>query len=256
MASTYIENTEQRKLLPAPEEHRPQRGRRTNVGENERYGSVLGGAALLLAGIARRGVSGLLLGVVGAAFIQRGFTGYCNLYHSLGINTAAGDRPGVPDNAGVKVERSVTIARSPEEIFTLWRNFSNLAKFMKHIERVDVIDDKRSHWVARGPGGRQWQWDAEIINEHPNSMISWESLPGAEIQNAGTVRFTPAPGGRGTEVRVVMEYNPPGGKLGFMLTKLFGESPEDQMDRDLFRLKQMLETGEIATTQGQPMGAH
>lgn len=259
MALTYTETSEQQNQQPAireREEEQRARGRKINVGENERYGSVIGGASLLLAAVARRGLSGALLGALGLAFIQRGVTGHCGVFQRLGINTAKSNRPGVPDNVGIKVERSVTIARPPEEIFRLWRDFSNLPKFMEHIQRVDIIDDKRSHWVARGPGGRQWEWDAEVINEHPDSMISWESLPGAEVQNAGTVRFNPAPGGRGTEVRVVLEYNPPGGVLGSMISRLFGESPEDQIDMDLLRLKQMLEAGEIATIAGQPAGAH
>ena len=225
-----------------------------NVGESERYGSIIGGLALILAGISRRGLGGLILGTFGVAIIQRGLTGHCPLYESMGVSTTRMERPGVPDNLGFKVERSITINRRPEEVYRFWRDFRNFPQFMPHIERIDLLDEKRSHWVTWGPRGRKLEWDAEIINEHPNQLIAWESLPGATVQNAGSVRFEPAPGGRGTEVRVSLEYNPPGGVLGALGARVFGEAPEEQIEEDLLRLKQVLEAGEVATTQGQPVG--
>ena len=220
-----------------------QRGRRkaVNVGKGEQYGSVLTGSGLIIAGLIRRGVGGLFLSGLGLALVQRGLTGHCSLYHSMGLSTAKSDRAGVPDNVGIKVERKITINRPQEEIFAFWRDFRNLPRFMKHLRRVDILDEKRSHWVAAGIAGGTVEWDAELINEHPNELIAWESLPGSKVGNAGSVRFSPAPDGRGTEVKVDLEYNPPGGILGALGARLFGEAPEQQVADDLLRLKKALE---------------
>jgi uncharacterized membrane protein len=113
------------------------------------------------------------------------------------------------------------------------------------------MEGDRSHWVAKGPLGIRVQWDAEIYNENPNEMIAWRSLEGADVDNTGSVHFTPAPPGRGTEVRVVLKYNPPAGKLGAGIAKLFGEDPKQQIRDDLRRFKQLVEAGEITTTEGQ-----
>lgn len=237
-----------------PEAPARKQARALNVGETERYASLIGGLALILAGVIRRGIGGLVLGGLGVAIVQRGLTGHCSLYQSLGMSTARQKRSGVPDNLGIKIERSITIKRPREEIFSFWRDFRNLSHFMNGIERIELSSEKCSHWVVKGPAGRTVEWDAEIINEHPNQLIAWESLPGAELQNAGSVRFEPAPGAWGTEVRVSLEYSPPGGILGALGAKLFGKAPEQQMEEDLSRLKQVLEAGEVATTAGQPVG--
>ena len=227
---------------------------RVNVGELERYGSVIGGTALVAAGLWRRSLGGALLSLIGGAFIYRGVTGHCEGYSALGLNTAEWQRPGVPDNFGTKIERTIAINRSPEEVFQFWRNLENLPQFMEHVESVQVLDDRRSHWRVKAPAGREVEWDAEIINEHPNELIAWQSLPGAEVQNAGSVRFENAPGNRGTIVKVALEYQPVGGALGAKIAKLFGEAPEQQIDEDLRRLKAILEAGEVPTTTGQPRG--
>lgn len=236
-------------------------GSEVNVGEIERYGSIIGGAALIAAGLWRRSIPGVLLSVLGGAFIFRGVTGHCDAYSKLGVNTAGTGngnhrrRGGVPDNKGTKVEKTIAINRAPDEVFKFWRNLENLPQFMTHVESIQVLDDKRSHWRVKGPAGKEVEWDAEIINEHENEMIAWQSLPGAEVQNAGTVRFETAPGNRGTYLKVALEFNPPGGVIGAAVAKLFGESPEQQMDEDLRRLKAILEAGEIPTTEGQPQGS-
>ena len=154
----------------------------------------------------------------------------------------------------VHITRAITINRSPEELFQFWRNFENLPQFMNHLESVEVKTDTRSHWVAKGPARSRVEWDAEIVNEHRNEMIAWQSCEGADLKHAGSVRFTPATGGRGTVVKVELKYDPPGGVLGNTVAKLFGESPEKQIATDLHRLKQFLETGEVARTEGQPAG--
>jgi uncharacterized membrane protein len=157
-------------------------------------------------------------------------------------------------SGGRTTRKVITINRPREEIYAFWRKLENLPRFMNHLKSVAVQTDGRSHWVAKGPMNRDVEWDAEIIGETPNEMIAWRSLPGATVENAGTVRFEPAVGGRGTVVRVDLRYKIPGGAIGATLAKLFGESPEKQIPVDLMRLKQLLETGEIARTEGQPAG--
>lgn len=160
----------------------------------------------------------------------------------------------LPAGEGIKVEDAVTINKPASELFTFWRNFANLPQFMKHLETVTVTDAKRSHWVAHAPLGKTVAWDAEIINERPGRLIAWQTLPGADVSSAGTVRFEHAPGERGTEVRVSLEYKPPAGKVGAVVAKLFGEEPQQQVSSDLRRFKQLMETGEVATLEGQPAG--
>ncbi len=148
-------------------------------------------------------------------------------------------------HGGLAYVNTITINRSPEEVYQFWRNFENLPRFMSHLESVHVIDERRSHWVAKGPAGMRVEWDAEITEDRPNQSISWRSLEDADVENYGTVRFEPAPGKRGTVVRVELEYNPPAGALGAGIAKLFGEAPEQQVKGDLYRLKQVLEIGEV-----------
>jgi uncharacterized membrane protein len=159
----------------------------------------------------------------------------------------------VPGNTGVKIIKSCTINRRPEELYQFWRHFENLPRFTKHLVSVTEKSEKESHWVAKAPGGPA-EWDAEIINEHPNSLIAWRSKPGTEVPNAGSVRFEFAPGGQGTEVTISLEYRPPVGALGRFVAKLHGEEPERQVEEDLRRFKALMEIGEIPTTEGQPVG--
>jgi uncharacterized membrane protein len=147
---------------------------------------------------------------------------------------------------GTKVEERVTINRPVLEVYRFWRNFENLPRFMDHLESVTVIDDTRSHWVAKGPAGTRVEWDAVIHQEFDDELIAWRSLPGSEINNAGSVHFTPSPDGRGTDVRVVLSYEPPAGKLGVAVAKLLGEEPSRQVADDLRRLKQVMDTGDTA----------
>src|SRR5438045_1728143 len=231
-----------------------------NVGQTERWASAIGGGALALYGITRGSVSGIALALVGAALVQRGYCGHCNLYEAIGYNSADdaslrnSENVSVPAGRGLKVEKSVTINRTPEELYQFWRNFENLPRFMNHLESVRVTGEGRSHWVAKAPAGSSVEWDAEIYNEKENEMIAWRTLEGADVASAGSVHFEPAAGGRGTTVRVVLKYDPPAGKLGAFVARLFGENPEQQIDEDLRRFKQLMETGEIATTEGQPSG--
>ncbi|HEV2705838.1 MAG TPA: SRPBCC family protein [Pyrinomonadaceae bacterium] len=151
---------------------------------------------------------------------------------------------------GTTVRKSLIINRSPEELYSYWRNFENLPRFMHHLESVRVTGEGRSHWVAKAPAGSSVEWDAEIVEDRPNELISWRSLEGADVDNSGSVRFETAPGGRGTIVRVEMQYNPPGGVIGAVVAKLFGEEPGQQAQESLRCFKQVMETGEVVLSEG------
>jgi uncharacterized membrane protein len=138
-------------------------------------------------------------------------------------------------------------------VYGYWRNFSNFPQFMRHLKQVDVVDDRRSRWTAKAPAGMSVQWDAEIFEDREGEWIAWRSLPGSQIENRGSVAFTPAPGARGTEVRVRLEYRPPAGRFGRAVAMLFGEEPEQQVREDLRRFKQLMETGEIPLSDGPSM---
>jgi uncharacterized membrane protein len=154
--------------------------------------------------------------------------------------------------AGIHVEESVTVNRSLPAVFRFWRNLENLPTFMKHLESVSEREGGITHWIARGPAGMRVEWDARIINEIDDKLIGWQSLEGSSISTAGSVNFRETP--RGTEVRVHLQYNPPAGRLGAAVAWLFGEEPNLQVREDLRRFKQLIETGEVPTTEGQSTG--
>lgn len=244
------------------ERKEPQRpGGKVNVGEAERIASVAAGAVMAAVGIARRSVSGAVVAGLGGALIHRGVTGHCHAYDLLGVDTAhrAQAQTSTEEKVsrrGIHVEQAFLVNRSPEELYRYWRDFSNLPRIMSHLERVDVIGDWRSHWVAKAPriaGGRV-EWDAEITRDEPNALIAWRSLSGADVDNAGEIRFAPALGDRGTEVHVFMDYIPPAGRVGKWLATLLGDSPERKVREDLRNFKRIMETGEVLTIIGQPHG--
>lgn len=154
----------------------------------------------------------------------------------------------------VHIETSIAINKSPEELYAFWRDFKNLPLFMRNLESVAVLDATHTHWVAKGPAGTNVEWDAEVFNEIENELIAWRSLENADVVNAGSVRFERAPSGRGTFVRVTMNYNPPAGKVGAGLAELLGAEPAQLIKEDLRRLKQLSEAGEIATIDDQTSG--
>ncbi len=216
-----------------------------NVGETERLLSMLGGSALAVYGLTRRSLGGLALMAAGGSLLYRGLMGHCPMYGMLGVNTAEGRGPAtsVPAGRGVKVEETVTIDRPPEDLYRFWRNLQNLPRFMRHLESVQNMGNLRSRWTARGPLGKSVSWEAEIITERPNELIGWRSIPGSTVGNAGSVHFRKSADGHGTEVRVVLKYDPPAGKAGAALAGLFGRAPEHEIREDLQRLKQHLEAG-------------
>ena len=218
-----------------------------NVEKPERIGSVAAGAALALFGLSRKSLPGLLLAVVAGALVKRGVTGHCEVYQSLGVNSRQlNTEHGVPGNKGIKVTQSITVWRPKEEVYSYWRKLENLALFMEHVESVKELDSRRSAWVVKGPMGHNVEWTAHIITDRENEMISWESLPGAEVQNAGSVWFQPTPDGRSTEVKVSLQYLPPAGVVGAVVAKLLGEAPEQQLANDLAQFKKLIESGEVA----------
>jgi uncharacterized membrane protein len=150
----------------------------------------------------------------------------------------------------VQVEKVTTINRPIEQVYDFWRDFANLPRFMRHLESVEFTADRRSRWRAKAPAGMTVEWEAEMLEDRENEWIAWRSLPGSTVENSGSVRFQRAPGARGTEVRVQLQYSPPAGELGREIAWLFGEAPEQQVGEDLHRFKQLMETGEIPMSDG------
>jgi uncharacterized membrane protein len=218
----------------------------SEASETERWASLIGGGALVLMGLRQGSLRGVLTALAGGGLIYQSAAKQSTIQQAqeaIGINQP------------IKVEKTVTINKSPEELYRFWHNFENLPTFMKHLKSVKVYNDKRSHWIANAPLGNSVEWDADILEDRENEFISWASVEGADIDNSGFVRFQKVPGDRGTEVKVVLEYNPPGGVLASVIAKLFGEEPEQQIGDDLRRFKMLMEAGEIATTEGQPTGS-
>ena len=229
----------------------------TNVSQRERLASVLAGGALAAYGLHKRSWGGAALAAVGGVLAYRGATGHCPMYWAIGVATNPRSKSrgtSVPYELGIRVDAAVTIAKPREELYHFWRNLENLPRFMTHLESVKEIDNKHSHWVVKAPAGRSVQWKAEIVNEVENELIGWRSLPGADVDNAGSVRFKPAPDGNGTTVRIALQYNPPGGLVGALLAKLFGEEPSQQIREDLQRFKRLMETGEIPVAESHTNG--
>ncbi len=149
---------------------------------------------------------------------------------------------------GVHANASCIVNRNPDEVYSFWRDFGNLPRFMEHLVSVDDLSEGRSHWVAKGPAGMTVEWDAMIVADDPGRVITWRSLENSDVDNAGAVRFEPAPGGRGTIIKVNIQYNPPAGVVGATVAKLFGEEPNQQLDDDMRRFKQVMEVGEVVVS--------
>ncbi len=159
--------------------------------------------------------------------------------------------PKEPVQFKIKTSRATVIHRRPEEIYYYWRDFHNLPQFMDHVEEVEVIDDKHSHWKAKGVAGKSFEWDAEITSERENEFISWRSTENAEIENAGSVEFEAVEGGEATKVVVTLAYNPPAGKAGHGIAEWLGATPEQEIEHDLQKLKENLENEDHEDTRGR-----
>jgi uncharacterized membrane protein len=218
-----------------------------DLGRTERLISGVAGAALLLLTFRTRRLRPFLFPVA-TGLIAKALKGQAGKRGAVRRSRADDRTSGVASvgrGQGVKVEESVTINRPVLEVYRFWRNFENLPRFMDHLEAVTVIDDARSRWVAKGPAGTKVEWDAIIHNEVEDELIAWRSLPGAEVNNAGSVHFTPTPDGTGTDVRVVLSYEPPAGMVGVAVAKLLGEEPSKQVADDLRRFKQVMDSGDL-----------
>lgn len=217
-----------------------------NVGQRERWLSAAAGGGLLVAGLVRGKFSGLLMAIGGGALVYRGLTGHCSVYQALDIDTSTPRPPAtsVPAQEGYRFERVLLIQRPPEELYRFWRHLENLPRIMDHLVSVTQTSPTRSHWVASGPMDSTIQWDAEIHNERENELIAWRSLPGSEVDTAGSVHFDRTADGHGTHLRVVLKYNPPAGKAGAKLASLLGADIEAQLDRDLRKFQEVIQSGQ------------
>ncbi|HEX4124456.1 MAG TPA: SRPBCC family protein [Tepidisphaeraceae bacterium] len=259
--TTYNETQRERpdtQSPPGSKENKP--ADRTNVGGTERIGSAVAGALLTLVGLRRRSIPGLALAALGGALIQRGAIGQCSFYKAIGVDTSDESHRGHTENlarSGIHIEDAMTIDRPAQELYEYWRNFENLARIMTHVKSVQVLDNRRSHWVVDAPvvAGGSVEWDARITDDEPNHRIAWRAEDGAAVDSAGEVLFRKALGDRGTEVHVYLRYLPPGGKLGHWIATAFGKSPRRQIREDLRNFKRIMEVGELVTTEGQPRGS-
>lgn len=224
-----------------------------NVGQAERVASTIAGGALIGYALVSRSKTAILCGIFGASLVYRGASGKCEAYRKLGINTAESE--GSDEIAReIHVKKSIMINRPAEELYSFWRSFENLPRFMPNLKSVTEIDENESHWVATTPAGKTFEWDAEIYNDVPNEVIAWRSLSNSDVTHAGSVNFKPAPAGRGTCVEVTFNYNPPGGVAAVFIARLFGSEPGQIVEQNLRRLKQLFEAGVVPTIEGQTSG--
>ncbi|HKY22232.1 MAG TPA: SRPBCC family protein [Vicinamibacterales bacterium] len=216
-----------------------------NISATGRLVSTVAGAALTTVGYRR---SNRVLGLLGLGLLGRGASGWCPVTAAIDRDAPQGDstKRHLSGARGVIVEDAITIYRPIDEVYTYWRHLENLPQFMDHLEEVHVIDGYHSLWVARGPLGVRVEWEAEIINDIPPTLLSWKSVGDSDVITAGSVRFKSV-GDHATEVRVKMQYDPPAGKLGATVAWLVGEDPQNQIAEDLRNFKQILETGEVST---------
>jgi uncharacterized membrane protein len=247
--------------------HTTNQGR--NVGDTERIVSVVSGGALAAYGLGRRDLPGLAMALLGGELMHRGASGHCVLYEALGVTTADGHaypvrRPRLASAAAtvnareaVRIERSVTINRPRSELYGVWRDFTSLPRYIADLESVTDLGNGRSRWVAVLPGGKHVEWTAEIVTQRENEIVSWKTVDDSDVAHAGSVIFRDAPAGRGTEMKIEVDYEPPGGPIGALTARfmgIFGQSPDAKVREDLRRFKMQMETGEVATTDGQPDG--
>lgn len=224
-----------------------------NLADWERLLSLVAGGALLADSIGRRSWT---LAALGGGLLARGAVGHCPVYQALGIDTSEHQRHSgwvsVPAGRGVRLDERIFIRRAPADVFEFWRNLENLPRVMSHLQLVERVGTSRTRWTAEGPLGTTATWEAEIINERAGELIAWRSLPGGDVDTAGSVRFKPSADGFGTWVRVELKYDPPAGRLGAMLARLFGDDPRRQLREDLVRLKDVLEgEAELAAGSGR-----
>jgi uncharacterized membrane protein len=223
------------------------------VRQFERWAGFATASAALLYGFRRRSQARVWVAIAAAPLAYRGLVGQWPWVTSA--DEVQGDtRVALAgETAGIHVREAIRLEKPLSEVFRFWRRLENLPRFMTHLARVTELDDRRSHWVAIGPGGLRVEWDAEIVNEVEDKVLGWRSLPGSDVVTAGSVTFSPTPRGNATQVSVHLQYVPPAGRAGRALSMILGRDPSQMIREDLRHLKQLLETGEIA--RGTPVPA-
>jgi len=228
-------------------EHHP------SIAALERVAALTTATAVVAYGLSRRTVPGVCLATAATPLVYRGLAGdwpRVGNGHTAQVRTRAslgGDR-------GIHVRESIRLEQPIAEVYRFWRRFENLPRFMNYLEQVTELGNGRSRWVARGPAGTRVAWDAEIINDIENKVIGWQSLPGADIVNAGSVNFDTVRNGRSTQLTVHLQYAPPAGRAGSLLAMIFGREPSQTIREDLRRLKQLLEAGEFPHAKARRNG--
>jgi uncharacterized membrane protein len=218
--------------------------RSTSLADVENWLALGTGALLLVAGASRRSVLGACVAASSAPLLYRGLNGHWPDVLN-GQTYRDGTKTALGADGGVHVRESLRLEVPVADVYRFWRRLENLPQFMTHLTRVTETQGSNSHWVAEGPAGLAIEWEAELINEIENKLLAWRSLPGSDVATAGSVSFSTARGGRGTEVSVHLQYAPPAGKAGAFVASLFGREPTQTVREDLRHLKQLLEAGEI-----------
>ncbi len=214
----------------------------------------LAGAAIAAAAIGIRRPSGRLwLALAATPVAYRAITGAWPEPLARFIERPSDTRAALGGSRGIHVNEAIRLEKPVDEVYTFWRRLENLPRFMDHLDQVTEYSDLRSKWVARGPAGVEVAWEAEIINDIPHKLIAWKSLPGSDVTTAGSVNFDSVRAGRSTQVTVHLQYDPPAGRLGAVVARLFGREPSQTIREDLRRLKQLLEAGEtpVASAEDQ-----
>ena len=226
-----------------------------NIGDAQRLVSAIAGVGLLMEGWRRKSVSGGVLAAGGAALLYRAATGYCPALGALGVDmrglsdTSRLGRRKVHSDQATKIHRSIEINRQPSELYRFWRALDNLPRIMSHLESVQVINDRMSHWIVRTlPGMPTIEWDAEIINDVENERIGWRSLHDAVVDHAGSVEFEAIGDGRSTRLTVKLQYAPMAGRLGSAVAKFIGQDPESKIAEDLRLFKESMEAGKAVSS--------
>ena len=221
-----------------------------NIGDMQRLVSAIAGVGLLIEGLRRKSVMGGALAIGGVSLLYRAASGYCPAFGAMGIDMRGNEDPNrlgrrkVHSEQATKITKSIEVNRPSNELYRFWRRLDNLPKIMTHLESVQVITDRFSHWVVKTMTGLPTiEWDAEIINDVENERIGWRSLNDADVDHAGSVEFEPVSDGRRTRVTVTLQYAPIAGRLGAAVAKFIGQDPELKIADDLQRFKESMETG-------------
>lgn len=221
------------------------------VSELERWAGLAAATAAMAYGLSRRSAAGMMLAAGAMPLAYRSYTGQWPGGNG-GVGRIGGaakeTRVALSGERGIHIRESVRVERPVEDLYRFWRELENLPSFMSNLESVTDLGNGRSHWCAKGPAAVRVEWDAEIINEVPDKVIGWRSLPDSDVVTAGSVNFRPVRDGRATQIDVHLQYAPPAGKAGALVATLAGSNPERLIREDLGRMKQLLETGEIPRT--------